>query len=229
MFCRSHDLVKATSLPNFDRIARAYRWLEYAAFGPLLMRTRCAHLSRLGSCRRALILGDGDGRFTAALLARYPRLEADAVDSSAAMLGLLRGRVLRQCGTPARLTTYKADARGFEPARSPDLVVTHFFLDCLSEDEVATLIHRLGPRLAAQALWLVSEFRIPPGWLARPARLLLGLLYGAFRLATGLEARRLPEYDAAFARAGWERCATERFGFGLLTSELWRRRGDDFS
>ena len=77
---------------NFDRIARLYRWMEYATLGPALTRCRNYHLARVAGCSQALILGDGDGRFTAKLLAASPSLEADAVDSSAAMLRLLRAR-----------------------------------------------------------------------------------------------------------------------------------------
>ena len=58
--------------PDFDHIARAYRWLEYISLGPLLSRTRNCYLELLQDRTRALILGDGDGRFTARLLAQSP-------------------------------------------------------------------------------------------------------------------------------------------------------------
>ena len=41
--------------PNFDRVARPYRWAEYLALGPLLQQTRTAHLDRLTYCRQALL------------------------------------------------------------------------------------------------------------------------------------------------------------------------------
>ena len=80
---------------NFDHIARPYRWLEYLTFGPYLERCRFHFLDQLKRHRRALILGDGDGRFTARLLATNPQISVDAVDSSAAMLNLLSERVSR--------------------------------------------------------------------------------------------------------------------------------------
>jgi SAM-dependent methyltransferase len=205
--------------PNFDRIARAYRWLEYLSLGPLLARTRNHHLPRLHDRTQALILGDGDGRFTARLLAANPALQADAVDLSPVMLRLLR----RKCAeTSPRLRTHHADARTFTPPATPDLVVTHFFLDCLTQPEVDRLISRLTPELAGNALWLVSDFRIPGGALYWPARAYVRLLYLAFRILTGLRTTKLPDHASALLRCGFTRIAVQRALFGLLTTELWR-------
>ena len=78
---------------NFDRIARPYRWLEYLSFGPMLERCRFYRIPQLAEARHALVLGDGDGRFLARLLARNPSLHTDVIDQSPAMLRLLESRV----------------------------------------------------------------------------------------------------------------------------------------
>jgi ubiquinone/menaquinone biosynthesis C-methylase UbiE len=207
-------------LPNFDRIARPYRILEYLALGPLLQRTRAHFLPRLPQSRHALILGDGDGRFTAALLTHNPTLQAEAVDLSPAMLTLLRRNA---AAAGPRLSTHQADARTFTPTSPPDLVVTHFFLDCLTQPELDALIARLAPFLQPQALWLISDFRIPQGILRWPARLYVRALYLAFRLLTGLRVTQLPDHASPLTRAGFRRIAHHHALFGLLTSELWQR------
>ena len=226
--------------PNFDRIARAYRWLEYLTFGPLLERTRNHYLPHLHACRQALILGDGDGRFTARLLAENPTLQADAVDLSAKMLGLMRLRVPHPREAPGpptgrtrpvgwsrvgfenQLRTHHTDARTFTPTTAPDLVVTHFFLDCLTQREVETLIARLATTLQSNALWLVSDFRIPSGPLRWPARAYVRTLYLAFRILTGLRVTHLPDHGTPLRRNGFVRISTCTRFFGLLTSELWQ-------
>ena len=204
--------------PNFDRIARAYRWLEYLTLGPILERTRLEHLPALAQARQALILGDGDGRFTAALLARYPALTAEAVDLSPRMLALLS----RRAASP-RLRTHQADAREFIPQQPPDLIVTHFLLDCLTQPEVDRLTTRLAASLPPGALWLVSEFRIPAGPLHWPARLYVRLLYLAFRILTGLRVNRLPDHVSALHKAGLHPVRYRARLAGLLTTELWQR------
>src|SRR4051812_5218905 len=78
--------------PHFDLIARPYRWLEYLTLGRALERCRNYYLPQLRDRRHALVFGDGDGWFLAQLLGENPDLRADAVDTSAAMLRLLRQR-----------------------------------------------------------------------------------------------------------------------------------------
>ena len=211
-----------STTPNFDRVARAYRWCEYLALGPLLERTRSHHLAALGTAQRVLVLGDGDGRFTEALLAAYPALDVQAVDLSARMLELLH----RRC--PAA-TLHRADARSTLPAGPFDLIVTHFFLDCLTQPELDSLVARVDERVdlrvASGALWLVSEFRVPAGWLSLPARAYVRTLYLAFRLLTGLRTTRVPDYPASLERAGWQLVEAHRKLGGMLTSELWRKAG----
>jgi SAM-dependent methyltransferase len=208
---------------SFDAIARPYRWMEYLTLGPLLQCARVHFLPELDGCRRALVLGDGDGRFLAALLRRNSLVAADAVDTSAAMLGLLARRT-----DPARVATHRMSALDFEPGTPVDLVATHFFLDCLTQEEVDGLCLRLADRLVPGGLWVVSDFRIPTGPMHWPARIYVGLLYRVFGLLTGLRVRRLPDFASALAAAGLVRIGVRDRLFGLLTSELWRlepRRG----
>ena len=207
--------VPAMTTPNFDRIARAYRWLEYLTLGPLLERTRNHHIPRLGGCGHALVLGDGDGRFTARLLAANPNVQVDAVDVSGGMLALL-ARKCKFC--VSRIRTHQADARIFMPAEAPDLIVTHFFLDCLTEPEVDALVARFA---APGTLWLVSDFRVPPGLLHWPARIYIGMLYLAFRVLTGLSVTRIPDYAFALRCNGFVPVAVYHRMCGVLTTELW--------
>ena len=210
--------------PNFNRIARLYRWLEYLTLGPALTRCRLHFLPQLLHTRRALVLGDGDGRFLARLLARNPCLLADAVDLSPVMLHLLRERA--QAATPTaslRLRTHATDALTFGGTGPYDLVVTHFFLDCLTQPELDQLATRLLPHLAPEARWLVSDFCIPTGLLCLPARALVRLLYLAFRLLTGLRVTHLPDHGAALGRAGLHLTARHLSLFGILTAETWQR------
>ena len=211
-------------LPNFERIARPYRWLEYLTLGPILQRTRTRHLQLLTHRKQALILGDGDGRFTATLLAENPTLQAEAVDLSRSMLTLLRRRA-DAAGAGTRLKTHHADARTFVPTTAPDLIVTHFFLDCLTQPEVDALIGRLTPLLHRGSLWLVSDFRIPSGLLQLPARLYVRSLYLAFYVLTGLRTARLPNHAIPLRRAGYRPLATYTTLLGLLTSEVWEFTG----
>lgn len=206
---------------GFDRIARPYRWLEYLSFGPLLERCRFHCLPELANARRALVLGDGDGRFLARLLSRNPQIHADVIDASPAMLQLLAHRAT---GVKARdrIALYCADAREFEPEGSYDLVVTHFFLDCFTTAETHNLAAQIRRHLCPGARWVVSEFSIPNGLLSVPAKLLVRSLYAAFHLLTGLKVHRLPDYADALRANGLTLVRQHRWLGGLLVSETWQ-------
>lgn len=206
--------------PNFNRVARNYEAMEKATFGPWLWRCRCNFLSELGTRRNALVLGDGDGRFTAKLLEQNPIVLVDAVDASVEMLReLARNAGLRS----GRVRIHLTDAREWDPQNSVyDLIATHFFLDCLTTAEVAELAEKLLRHAAPHARWVVSEFAIPKGlfgWLV--ARPLVRTLYLAFRVLTGLQVQRLPRYKEALEAAGWKKVKEKKRLGGLLVSELW--------
>jgi len=208
--------------PNFNRIARPYRWLEYLTLGTALENCRTHYLPQLLDRRRALVLGDGDGRFLAQLLATNPDLHADAVDTSATMLQLLRQRCEAAAPNAAtRLRTRHANALTIPLEDSYDLVVTHFFLDCLTQPDLDTLITRINPTITPGALWLISDFRVPNGLMRLPARLLVRGLYLTFRLLTGLRTTHLPDYATPLTQAGLTRIAHQHRLAGLLTTELW--------
>ena len=207
----------------FDRVARMYRPMEYLSFGSLLERCRFAHMPALASARKALVIGDGDGRFTARLLQSNQSVQIDAVDASPAMLRLLEGRAARQ-GAQSRLRTFCADARSFTPPlRDYDLVVTHFFLDCLSATEAADLIRRVRSHLAPGAKWLISEFQVPNRSRVRAAfaRVLIAALYKAFGLLTGLRVREIPPWRDLLEENGFVPASGTQFLAGVLISELW--------
>ncbi|QNI36181.1 class I SAM-dependent methyltransferase [Edaphobacter albus] len=206
---------------GFDRIARPYRLLEYLTLGQLLERTRLHFLPYLLTARNALVIGDGDGRFLTRLFAANPSIRATAIDVSAEMLRLLSKRCTAYTD---RLSTCQIDALKFMPPedQSYDLVVTHFFLDCLTQTEIEALVTRLTPALAPGTLWVVSDFRVPPGLLRWPAQLFVRGLYIAFRILTGLQATQLPHHASALQSAGFRRIEKQLFMAGILTTELWQ-------
>ena len=207
--------------PDFDLIARPYRWLEYLTLGRALERSRLYFLTDLRDRTSALVLGDGDGRFLARLFAQNPALQADAVDISRVMLRLLE----RRCPPNAALHTHHTDALTFlsESPKFPyDLVVTHFFLDCLTQSEVTQLAEGIAPSLTPESLWIVTDFTIPSGFMQLPATLLVRSLYLAFRIFTGLRVSRLPDHHAALQAAGFLRVRQHSSLFGILVSELWK-------
>ena len=209
---------------RFDRLARAYRWMEYFSFGPYLQQCRCLRLVETTSCQRALVYGDGDGRFLSELVRRAPEIRATAVDASGRMLL----RLAQRLPPKAQVRLVHRDALACAPAEFADapfdLIVSHFFLDCFSEAEIASLVACVNVATEKTALWVVSDFAIPR---RQPARLVGTLivrgLYIAFGLLTGLKTRSLPDHARAMRESGWVLEDRRELLGGLLISECWRR------
>ncbi len=125
-----------------------------------------------------------------------------------------------------RLRTEVQDVREWrtDPAVCYDLIVSHFFLDCLATDEVFALAGRVSSVATPDARWVVSEFAVPKGtfgrWVARPV---ITLLYRAFGVLTGLQVRQLPDYSAALSAAGFSLQNQRSWLLGLLVAQVWRR------
>lgn len=212
-----------TVVADFDWIARPYRWLEYVTLGPMLQRCRTYFLPQIAGCEKALVLGDGDGRFLAKLMAQNLTLQADAVDTSGTMLELLTLRVDRTTpGASMRLRTHHGNALEFVQGEGYDLVVTHFLLDCLVQEDVEKLVASVRTRMQPGAVWLISDFRTPEGFLEWPSRVLIRSLYLAFRMATGLRTSRLPDYATSLVLAGFVPVEEHLLLGGLLTTAIWK-------
>ncbi len=208
---------------NAGRLARTYRWLEYAAFGRLLERCRFAHLPQMTPARRVLILGEGDGRFLARFLATNRNAHVDVVESSPRMIAMARSRL---SGSDARRVRFLAqDARAFHsPSSAYDLVVVHFFFDCLEEEELRRLVGKLHSVLTPDALFVISEFHAPGNGFARwHALAWIRVMYLFFRWTTGLAVQQIPPYEATLAGVGFVLRNRMEWRWGLVRAEVFAR------
>jgi SAM-dependent methyltransferase len=200
---------------NCDLIAPHYWWIERLGMGGTLERRRRWFLPEIETARRALVLGDGDGRFLRDLLRRNPVVLADYVDLSRRMLELARDKAGSE-----RVKYRRADALTLEfPEGEYDLIATHFFFDCFGQGELEPLIGRIADAAKPGARWVVSEFRTA----SIPARLLVTALYAFFRVTTGLKNRKLVDHRPILRSHGFRLINASHSLGSLVVSELWER------
>ena len=215
------------TMMNCDRIAPYYEILEHFLFGSRLEHRRFAFLGEIRTSRKALVCGGGDGRFLARLLRVNAGVEVDFVDLSSTMVELAERRVAGMGRTfRKRVRFHAGDVRSFAaPADHYDLIVTHYFLDCFSNQELEDVVGRLANWGMPQARWIVSDFSEANGPIGRLwTRSVIGGLYSAFRFTTGLKVTRLPEYKAALTKKGYFLRFEEDVMAGLLHSSLWEAK-----
>jgi cyclopropane fatty-acyl-phospholipid synthase-like methyltransferase len=208
---------------SFDKLASAYEWLERLAFGSDLETARFCLLDHMQGRRRVLVLGEGDGRFLAQLVRRFPDVRVDCVDASGAMLAKARGRLsAEECN---RVTFRQEDARLADFKTGVyDAIVTLFFLDCFSAEEAAGLINRVKVTLHEDGRWLWADFALPSrGWKRWRAAIWLRGLYMFFRWQTGMSARQLPPMEGLLRAAGFNLRAEKSLQEDMLRSAVFDR------
>ena len=212
---------------SFDRVAKVYRLLEHVVFRDALQKARVAHLDSLSLSNdaRVLILGDGDGRFLAALLQHLPDARVDVVEASESMIGLAQCRVPE--ASRSRVNFKRMDVFEFFPTTERyDLVVSHFFLDCFEASEVERLVERVNDCLRAGGEWLISDFQLPRSGFFRRlrAQVLLWCMYFFFRVTTNLSAASLFDPEVVIKASGL--CLAERIlsNGNFLRADRWVKK-----
>ena len=205
---------------NCDRLAPFYRTMEFLSAGGKLQRCRMEFLGEIPTPRAILLAGEGHGRFLPECVRRFPTARITVIDSSARMLEIAKSKV-----DSDQVEFIHADFLEWDgPAASFDLIVTNFFLDCFSPEELAAVVSNLANLATPQSDWLLADFEIPSNGLARfRSRVIIGLLYQFFHLAAGLQTRALVPPDEFLAATGFTLHRRTTRDWGLLKSEWWRR------
>jgi len=176
-----------------------------------------------------MLCGGGDGRFLAALLLANTHVEVTYVDLSREMMRIAEHRIA-QLGKSYRdrVQFFCADVLTFVPPHGEyDLFATHFFLDCLTRDDIGMLTSKLMRWARPRAKWVVSEFQYSQSLLGRVwTGAIIRSLYAAFRVATGLRVTHITPHTALLRSAGFCRQQSELASGGLLISELWEYQAE---
>lgn len=211
---------------NFDRIAPHYPWMEKIFAGGLMQRCRTRFLAHAKSCRRALLAGEGTGRFLAELLRANPEIQVVCIEHSTGMIKQAKRQLAREQMDLTRVQFKQMDVLDWTPPPDKfDLVATHFFLDCFRAGQLQKLISLLAASATPDALWLLADFRVPEhGWRRWRANIILAALYAFFKISTSLSASRLTPPDPFLAAAGFDLMDRRLASFGLAHADCWRRK-----
>jgi ubiquinone/menaquinone biosynthesis C-methylase UbiE len=201
--------------------------LEWITFGDELQRCRTACLKEITTPRRALIVGEGNGRFLCELLRLHPGVQVDCLDASKGMLQLARQRIEDELPDRAGCVRYvhREITSWAAPEHHYDLVVTHFVLDCFREAVLARIVKKLARAAADDATWLLADFCVPPRGMVRfRARGWLAAMYFFFRVTARIEASELIDPTLFLQREGFVLARQHLLQRGMLKSEMWRRK-----
>lgn len=193
---------------DYRLIARAYASCERVLYRDALQRCRTAFIKALP--KRVLSVGEGDGRFSEALLNAQPETQLQVIEPADAMRreALLRNPNLE-------FVTSKS-------AAPCDATVLNFVLDLFSREEAIAFLDQLPE----SPVLIVGDF-FPDevhGRIERNlARLLVWIMYRFFNLTTGLKTRRLPPTRDVLTTQGWTLRQEEVQWGGFIRAQWWER------
>ena len=105
-----------------------------------------------------------------------------------------------------------------------DLIVTNFFLDCFTSDELELLIPILSSAATKKADWLIADFQIPRTRVMKKiSHFLVKVLYLFFRSVAGISARELVSSDHLLKKSGFQLQQRKDSCGGLLKSDRWSK------
>ena len=205
---------------SYDHLALPYALLETLTFGRALQRARCAALAEVPIPERVLLLGDGDGRFLEQAVRTWPQAQFVSIDQSEGMLRRARERVASD-----RVRFERANVRDLAVleevigADSFDLLVTHFFFDCLTTATLEKLVPTIARRLGRDGRWIVADFVRASWWQG-------ALLWGMYRLfhnLTETEARSMPDYVRLLHDKGFQDTLVGAWRAGFIETRVFQR------
>lgn len=99
-----------------------------------------------------------------------------------------------------------------------DAVLTFFFLDLFSHEELRRVITKIKAALKPNAYWLVSDFNNATWWHAR----MLSIMYTFFRISTGLRNKRLPDWTGLLLESNLRVLENKMFFGNFIKSDLYK-------
>lgn len=207
---------------SFDNLATSYASLERLMFGHYLEQSRLHGITTFDSPhpQRALVLGEGDGRFTNLVLKEYPNLTVDSIERSSEMREQTKMRIQKLGKIYENRHRFIAtEAKSFSfPNSVYDIVVGQYFLDCFNTNDANKLLVKISRTLKPDGKLIYTDFSIPQKPPARWAgKTIVSFLYQFFRLTTDIESNQLPTLT-------WPQplklTAQKTLLKGLLTSEI---------
>jgi ubiquinone/menaquinone biosynthesis C-methylase UbiE len=207
---------------NFDLVANSYPLLEHIVYSSALDQARTSFVERIDRGKKLLLIGEGNGRFLAEILAQKRTDSITVVDASAKMLAATKQRIRNSEGRE-RIQWVHADFLKWRlPIDRFDGVITHFFLDLFEPPKISLICQKIAQLTAREGFWIDVDFMSGPGDLRYKS--LMWAQYRFFRILAGIEAARLHDPLTLIQEAGWRILEEKRYSSNSVCARLMDHR-----
>ncbi|MFZ1808058.1 MAG: class I SAM-dependent methyltransferase [Cyclobacteriaceae bacterium] len=167
-----------------------------------MIKAQECNLEAISDNSDVLVLGGGTGNFLNKLLSRNNGCRIWYVEASQKMIERAKknlnftDRIIFIHGTHENL-----------PEQKFDVVITHFFVDLFTEQELRAVSHQIHNHLKKEGQWLVADFVNRKYW----HRVLLKLMYLFFNLMGSLDLKELPDWNNIIQAKYFEKASESTF------------------
>ncbi len=199
---------------DFDRIAGGYDFLARTVFGKSITDCQTHFLSEIPDSCDILILGGGTGWIIEELKDRTKDLRICYVELSGQMISKAKSQP-----ASSHVVFIHGSEKDIPKDRMFDVVITNFFLDLFSDDELKTKIQLIHPFLKDNGIWLVSDFVNQKWW----HRIILWIMYRFFKLTAKIEASTLPRWESVLNAYGFIELKSHFYYGAFIKSVVYKR------
>lgn len=198
-----------SALNRFDKIAPIYDFLASMFFCGAIGNAQETHLEQIPANAKVLVLGGGSGKWMKKLFRSSPGCDVYFIEASSLMLEQAEMNNWKYKDQIEFIHGTHLDV----PATQFDVVITHFFLDMFSDDDLSGFVALVKRRMQKNGIWLVADFVEKIWWHS----LLLRIMYSFFRRVGAIDTRKLPRWQSAIEDNGFFDDQT-RYLFGRFIS-----------
>jgi tRNA (cmo5U34)-methyltransferase len=208
----------ASQLNKFNNVATFYDLLVKVVFGPAMQKAQRYFLGSISDAAKVLIIGGGTGWIARDLFQLKPDAHVTYVEASEKMLN--RAKKILKAYSHSTLFIHGTDLEVPFQTSGYDIIITNFFLDLFPNEKLGLHIAHSAQYLRENGQWIVTDFVDESKWWQR---LMLWLMYGFFRITTGIEARSLPEWDRQIKENGLSEVGRAGFYGGFISTRLYAK------
>ena len=192
----------SSELNRFDWIAPYYDKIAKLVFGNSISRAQSCHWNLIRPHSYVLILGGGTGSWLLDFVSVNSSCKLFYVDASMEMIN----RAKRNCNQAACVTFIHGTERDV-PDIKFDAIITHFYMDMFSDQQLDNLITELIGKMNNPALWIVADFEKSKWWHG----LYLRMMYLFFKASKSISNNQLPDWHRIMSSRKFRNNESESF------------------
>ena len=211
---------KQRTIEGFNKIAPFYDAASTICSLNRIHQSQMWLLSKKMKFSKALIIGGGDGKFLLEAMKQGLSEQYCYIDLSDAMNKLARNKIEKQLPLSLNSVVFICGSYQDIPEHQKfDLVITPYFLDCFSEDELSLVMAKLYAQLTMAGTWFFTDFNIPKDMTRSFIfKNIVRLLYRILNLFCDLGVNSLPDFKKEFCKYSFTLLHEKYFLITILKS-----------